>query len=174
MSTQTEPLLLSMTDAGNYLKDKDRYVFIHQTGSKDAPETRAAYRRCGISCNVRAFFIDMAAVYLEADLVVCRAGATTVAEITALGKGAVFIPYPYAADDHQAKNARMLAEAGAAEMILQKDLDGKTLARRIEFYAGNRQALKAMASRAKAFGMPDAAARIVDDCYRTFTGLAGR
>ena len=104
--------------------------------------------------------------YQAADLVVCRAGATTVAEVSAIGKGVVFIPFPFAADDHQVFNARTLTETGAAEMILQKDLSGKLLAEKIEHYASNPRALDQMAARAKDLGKPEAAARIVENCYQ--------
>ena len=108
----------------------------------------------------------MARQYRKADLVICRAGATTVAEVTAIGKGVVFIPFPFAADNHQVLNARTLSDVGAAEMILQKNLTGKLLAAKIESFASNPQTLYQMASRAKDLGRPEAAARIVDHCYR--------
>jgi UDP-N-acetylglucosamine--N-acetylmuramyl-(pentapeptide) pyrophosphoryl-undecaprenol N-acetylglucosamine transferase len=89
-----------------------------------------------------------------------------VAEVTSLGKGVIFIPFPHAADNHQVLNARTLADTGAAEMILDKDLSGKSLFERIEHYASNPEALNRMASRAGNLGKPDAARVIVDDCYR--------
>lgn len=104
--------------------------------------------------------------YSNADLIICRAGATTVAELTAIGKGALLIPYPFAADDHQVLNAKTLSDAGAAEIILQKELSGKALARKIEHYASNYKAISNMALMAKKLGRPDAAEAIVDDCYR--------
>lgn len=149
-----------------HLKEKDKYFFVHQTGSADAQEVKTAYIKNGISCMVKSFFDDMARQYHNADLVICRAGATTVAEIAVIGKGVIFIPYPFAADDHQVFNAGSLENAGAAEMILQKDITGRRLAERIEHYASNSGALKAMASRAKSIGRPDAVEVIVDDCYR--------
>jgi len=150
-----------------YLKEKDKYFFVHQTGSTDEQDVKRAYVKSGISCMVKSFFDDMASQYHNADLVVCRAGATTVAEVAAIGKGVIFIPYPFAADNHQVLNAGSLENAGAAEMILQKDLSGKKLAERIEYYASSPGALKGMASRAKSIGRSDAAEAIVDDCYRT-------
>jgi UDP-N-acetylglucosamine--N-acetylmuramyl-(pentapeptide) pyrophosphoryl-undecaprenol N-acetylglucosamine transferase len=89
-----------------------------------------------------------------------------VAEITALGKASIFIPFPFAADDHQALNAGLLSKAGAAEMILEKDLNAKVLVEKIEHYAAHPEALADMAQKAGAFGNPDAAADIVDGCYR--------
>lgn len=148
------------------IKDKDKFFFIHQTGLNDETRVKNAYELYGMSCRVQAFFNDMDRQYQKADLVICRAGATTVSEIKAIGKGAIFIPFPFAADNHQVLNARSLEKAGAAEMILEKDLNGKALAERINFYASNPDTLRQMASRAKDLCRTDAAAVIVDDCYK--------
>lgn len=156
---------LAVMEAVEHIREKDAFFFIHQTGVDDESMVKAAYQRCGIAGKVQAFFVDMARQYQQADLVICRAGATTVAEITAVGKGVVFIPFPFAADNHQVLNARTLANAAAAEMILEKDLSGRVLADKIEYFASNPEALSQMASRAKDFGRPDAAAMIVDNCY---------
>ncbi|MBN1930067.1 MAG: undecaprenyldiphospho-muramoylpentapeptide beta-N-acetylglucosaminyltransferase [Desulfobacterales bacterium] len=153
------------------LKHKNCFYFIHQTGALDESRVQDAYQRHGIACRVQAFFNDMEKQYANADLIICRAGATTVAEVTAIGKAVIFIPYPFAADNHQALNARVLARAGAAEMILQKDLNAKDLARKIEHYAENPEQLKTMASKIKNFGRPDAAAAIVDDCYKRILSI---
>lgn len=147
-----------------YLKKK--YFFIHQTGQQDEVKVKSIYQSRKIPCDVRAFFDDMICQYQRADLVICRAGATTVAEITALGKSAIFIPYPFAADNHQAANAKALANAGAAEMILQRDMDVRLLARRIDYYASHPSALSIMAAKAEQLGRPKAAGTIVDDCFR--------
>ncbi|MDO9566489.1 MAG: undecaprenyldiphospho-muramoylpentapeptide beta-N-acetylglucosaminyltransferase [Candidatus Desulfaltia sp.] len=156
----------AVLEAFEYLREKDKYFFVHQTGSTDEQDVKRAYVKSGISCMVKSFFDDMASQYHNADLVVCRAGATTVAEVAAIGKGVIFIPYPFAADNHQVLNAGSLENAGAAEMILQKDLSGKKLAERIEHYASSPGVLKGMASRAKSIGRSDAAEAIVNDCYR--------
>jgi len=108
----------------------------------------------------------MAEQYRRADLIICRAGATTVAEITALGKAAIFIPYPYAADNHQVLNAAGLSNEGAAEMLIEKDLNAKILIKKIKYYAAHREALNDMAAKAMRFGKLEAAKEIVDDCYR--------
>jgi UDP-N-acetylglucosamine--N-acetylmuramyl-(pentapeptide) pyrophosphoryl-undecaprenol N-acetylglucosamine transferase len=108
----------------------------------------------------------MVQVYQKADLVICRAGATTVAEISALGKPAVFIPFPYAADDHQVLNARVLCDAGVSEMIFEKELTGEILTEKIFGLAQNSLKLEKMAQKAASMGRPDAAVNIVDDCYR--------
>ncbi|MDI6686646.1 MAG: undecaprenyldiphospho-muramoylpentapeptide beta-N-acetylglucosaminyltransferase [Desulfobacterales bacterium] len=161
----------AVLEAFEYLEEKDRYFFVHQTGSADEQDVKRAYMKSGVSCMVKSFFDDMARQYNNADLVVCRAGATTVAEVAVIGKGVIFIPYPFAADDHQVLNAGSLENAGAAEIILQKDLTGKKIAERIEYYASNPEALKAMALRAKSIGRSDAAEAIVDDCYKLIEGL---
>ena len=148
------------------IKHKEALHFIHQTGSADEKEVKQTYDRVGIAATVRSFFDDMAPNYQAADLIVCRAGATTVAEITSVGKAALFIPYPFAANDHQALNATALVNHGAAEMIIEKDLNGKSLAGKIETFLMNPQSLNEMAAKARIFGRPDAAQNIVDDCYR--------
>ena len=156
---------MALLDAIDKIKDKDKFFFIHQTGLNDETRVKNAYELYSVSCRVQAFFNDMARQYQKADLVICRAGATTVAEIKAVGKGAIFIPFPFAADNHQVLNARSLEKAGASEIILEKDLNGKALAERINFYASNPDTLRQMASRAKDLCRTDAAAVIVDDCY---------
>jgi UDP-N-acetylglucosamine--N-acetylmuramyl-(pentapeptide) pyrophosphoryl-undecaprenol N-acetylglucosamine transferase len=143
----------------------ERMAFIHQTGEDELARVRSAYETRGAAATVEAFFVDMAKQYRAADLVICRAGATTVSEVTAMGKPAIFVPYPFAADDHQQMNARSLADQGAGEMILEKELTGEALAGRISYYEAHPEALDVMAERAKAFGKPDAARRIVEECY---------
>jgi len=147
-----------------------RMAFIHQTGAGEVSSVGSAYEERGAAATVKAFFVDMATQYLAADLVVCRAGALTVAEVTAMGKPAIFVPYPFAADDHQRLNAQSLVDQGAAEMILEKDLTGEALAERILFYESHPEALAAMAQKARAWGKPDAARRIVEDCYALLGG----
>ncbi len=156
---------LAMADAVDRLQGKSDYFFIHQTGTRDAAFVTEAYQKAGCGALVKPFFENMADQYQKADLVICRAGATTVAEVTALGKGAVLIPYPYAADNHQTLNARSLSEAGAAQMILEQDLSGRGLSRVIENYTLHPGVLAQMGNRAKDFGNPDAAVNIVKDCY---------
>ena len=140
--------------------------FIHQTGAADYEDTRRAYENQGVSNRVQAFFDDMGALYRQADLVICRAGATTVAELAVMGKPAIFVPFPHAADDHQTLNARSLVRAGAAEMIPERDLTGNMLAERMRYYYENPEILAEMAAKAGQFGKPDAAAVIVADCLR--------
>jgi len=110
---------------------KQRLRITHQTGEKDVARVREGYQAQGVQAKVVSFIDDMSAAYGAADLVICRAGATTIAEVTACGKGCIFIPYPYAADDHQRKNAESLVKRGAGRMILEEDLTGAHLAAEI-------------------------------------------
>jgi len=137
---------------------------VHQTGEADFAWVRDRYRERRIEADVRPFIDDMAAAYAGADLVVCRAGATTLAELTALGKPAVLVPYPYAADDHQRKNAESLVGRGAAIMILDRELSAENLSRAIGELRSEPQRLAGMATAARALGRPDAAERVVDVC----------
>jgi len=153
------------------LKNPAALFFIHQTGPADAQAVEEAYAQQGIQCEVRPFFFDMAARYHTADLVICRAGATTVAEITAMGKAVIFIPFPFAADNHQVLNARTLVEADAALMVEERDLDAALLARWIDHFCDHPQERARMAARAAAKGKPNAAGAIVDDIYTLLTPL---
>ena len=161
---------MAVVEALSHLAQKEKLYFIHQTGAADEQTVTAAYERLGIAARVQSFFRHMAPLYKQADLIICRAGATTVAEVTALGKAVVFIPFPFAADNHQALNADTLARDGAAEMILEKDLNARDLAQKIEYYASHPQALEAMAAKAGQLGHPAAAKAIVDDCYKIILG----
>jgi len=156
----------AMQSALAHLSDTGRYHFIHQTGADDEAMMNETYANSRAKGTVKAFFSDMARQYQAANLIVCRAGATTVAEVTALGKPVIFIPFPYAADDHQRLNAESLVREGASEMILEKDLAGQMLAQRIEHYAGAPEELARMGARASLLGRPDAAKAIVDDMYQ--------
>jgi UDP-N-acetylglucosamine--N-acetylmuramyl-(pentapeptide) pyrophosphoryl-undecaprenol N-acetylglucosamine transferase len=138
---------------------------IHQTGQADFAAIKAAYATLPFEAEVTPFIDKMDEAYGRADLIVCRAGATTVAELTAFGKAAVLVPFPYAIYDHQRGNAEALAERGAAEMILDQELRGEKLAARLRAYFSARDRLEAMASAARALGRPLAAAHIVDECY---------
>jgi UDP-N-acetylglucosamine--N-acetylmuramyl-(pentapeptide) pyrophosphoryl-undecaprenol N-acetylglucosamine transferase len=161
---------MTVVEALGHFTHKERLYFIHQTGAADEQTVTEAYRRQGIAARVQAFFRHMAPLYRRADLIICRAGATTVAEVTALGKAVVFIPFPFAADNHQALNADTLVREGAAEMILEKDLNARDLGQKIEYYASHPEALEAMAAKAGNLGHPAAAQAIVDDCYQLVAG----
>jgi UDP-N-acetylglucosamine--N-acetylmuramyl-(pentapeptide) pyrophosphoryl-undecaprenol N-acetylglucosamine transferase len=135
---------------------------VHQTGERDVEMVRAAYRQAGLQADVEPFLFDMGRQLGEADVVVCRAGATTLAEITAAGKASVLIPLPTATDDHQRKNAEALVVAGAAELLLQRELTGEVLAARVLALAGDRIRRERMSAAARTLARPDAARVIVD------------
>ncbi len=144
---------------------KDRLRVIHQTGQKDFNEVQQAYQREGVKAEVWPFIYDMDRAYAAADLILCRAGATTLSEVMAMGKPAILVPYPYAANDHQTLNARTLADAGAAWMVSNGDLTGAYLGGILQELSGDPGRLKAMGDRAAALARPDAARTIVNSCY---------
>ena len=134
----------------------------HQTGERDVEMVRAAYRQAGLEADVEPFLYDMGRQLGQADVIVCRAGATTLAEITAAGKAAILIPLPTATDDHQRRNAEALASAGAADLLLQTELTGHALAQRILALVGDVDRRARIAAAARALARPDAAKVIVD------------
>lgn len=151
------------------LKELAGLRWVHQTGPEDEAPVQEAYSRLGIDATVQSFFNNMAEIYRQADLIICRAGATTVAEITIIGKAAVFVPFPFATDDHQTRNAQALVDAGASEMIRQEKLSGGKLARLIKGYKENPVLLTEMAAKARALGRPEAARDVVEDIYKHLT-----
>ena len=150
-------------DAASLLRDSDIDLkIVHQTGERDLEACRARYQEAGIKADCHAFIRDMASEYRAADIVVARAGATTIAELGVVGRPAILIPYPHAADNHQELNAKEMAEAGAAIMHKQADLTGKKLADSIAELAQNEERRQAMGSAMNALGRPLAASTIVD------------
>ncbi len=142
-------------------------LVLHQAGrgADRAAALREAYARAGVEADVREFIDDMAAAYAEADLVVCRAGALTVAELAAAGVGAVLLPLPTAVDDHQTANAAWLVTAGAAQRVDERGLSSAALAQRLrELLAAGRPAWLAMAEAARAVAVTDAAERVAEIC----------
>jgi UDP-N-acetylglucosamine--N-acetylmuramyl-(pentapeptide) pyrophosphoryl-undecaprenol N-acetylglucosamine transferase len=129
---------------------------VHQTGDRDYNEVQAAYTRAGTSVEVSAFIDNMPQAFAQADLLVCRAGASTVAEIAAAGTPAIFIPFPRAADDHQRRNAEAVAASGAAIVIPETELSPQSLARAITELLTDREKLKQMSQKARALSHPDA------------------
>lgn len=136
----------------------------HQTGSQTIGTAREAYEKHGIDVDLQPFIDDMAAAYAWADLVVCRAGALTVAELSAAGLPAIFVPYPAAVDDHQTANARPLADAGAAAIVQEKDLNDESLAGLLRNWLASREKLCARAIKARALAKPDALRNIANLC----------
>lgn len=133
----------------------------HQTGERDLEMVREGYQRAGLVARVEPFLFEMDREMNRADLVICRAGATTLAEITASGKPSILIPLPTATDDHQRKNAEVLARAGAAEVIDQQELSGNRLAVRVMALAADPGGRAAMGAAARRLARPDAAQTIV-------------
>jgi len=140
----------------------ERPLVVHQSGEKHIEALKAHYRDAGVEGELVAFIDDMARRYAEADLVICRAGAVTIAELSAGGLASVLVPFPYAVDDHQTANARFLADRGAALLLPQKELHPERLARLIESL--DRPKLLDMARKARALGKPDAARIVARRC----------
>ena len=129
-------------------------------------DMKRAYEQFGIQAKVTPFIVDMAGAYADANLIICRAGATSLAEITAAGKAAILIPYPWAANDHQSKNAQALASEGAAVMISERELSGGKLFSAIENLLQDEQKLHQMEENSLRLSKIDAAATIVDNCIK--------
>ncbi len=139
-----------------------RPTVMHQAGAKNIAALQESYRQAGVAGELVPFIDDMASAYADADLVICRAGAMTVAELAAAGVAALFVPFPHAVDDHQTANARYLVDSGAALLIRQIDLSPERLAG--EIASLTRERLAAMAVRARALAKPEATARVADLC----------
>jgi UDP-N-acetylglucosamine--N-acetylmuramyl-(pentapeptide) pyrophosphoryl-undecaprenol N-acetylglucosamine transferase len=162
---------LAVADAMKKLSDlAGRLQVIHQTGHADFVAIKEIYDSLPFDAEVLPFIEKMDEAYARADLVLCRAGATTLAELTAFGKAAILVPFPYAIYDHQRSNAQALQDRGAAEMILDQELGGELLAGRIRSYILDPARIERMAAAARAMGRPEAAARIVDECYVLIRG----
>lgn len=137
---------------------------IHQTGRDDEQMVKQAYKDLGIDHQVSAFFTDMADLYRQAHILVTRAGATTLAEIGVVGKPAILIPYPYAADNHQAKNGTWYTDSGAAVMFDEADIDPERLGEEIFAIVRDEKRYQQMARSMKKLGITNAAERIVEIC----------
>jgi UDP-N-acetylglucosamine--N-acetylmuramyl-(pentapeptide) pyrophosphoryl-undecaprenol N-acetylglucosamine transferase len=146
----------------------------HQTGAADLEAVRAGYARLGVTARVEPFVTDMGAAYAAADVAVARAGAMTCSELAAVGLPAILVPYPFAADDHQRRNAEVLVAAGAAVMLLDRELDGARLAATLQALQDDPARRASMAARARALGRPDAAERVAEECERLLAGREPR
>jgi UDP-N-acetylglucosamine--N-acetylmuramyl-(pentapeptide) pyrophosphoryl-undecaprenol N-acetylglucosamine transferase len=135
---------------------------IHQTGEREYNETQAAYARVAIDCEVHKFIDDMPSFFARADLVLCRSGASTVAEIAAAGKPAIFVPFPRAADDHQRRNAEAMEQASAAVVLEETRLDEVWLVDTIEALIQDPARLGKMSDAARAMSHPNAAKEIAE------------
>jgi UDP-N-acetylglucosamine--N-acetylmuramyl-(pentapeptide) pyrophosphoryl-undecaprenol N-acetylglucosamine transferase len=139
---------------------------IHQTGTADEDMVRQGYVRIGAHAEVSAFIRDMARAYSRADLVVSRAGATTLAELTVMGLPALLIPYPYAADDHQTTNGLYYEKGHGCKVLQESSLSGEILAQTISECLHNPEELHKMSANMKTMAMPEATNQIVDECLR--------
>ncbi|WP_342375586.1 undecaprenyldiphospho-muramoylpentapeptide beta-N-acetylglucosaminyltransferase [Myxococcus stipitatus] len=138
--------------------------FVHQTGKNDLEMVRKGYADKGFQAEVVEFIDDMSSAYAKADLVVCRAGATTLAELTVCKKASILIPFPHATDDHQTVNARALVDAGAALMFQESELTGQKLAETLRMLKSQPERLKGMEKKAALLGRPEAAKELADVC----------
>jgi len=155
---------MAMIAALPHLADlSDRLEICHQTGENDCADVRAAYQTSGITAAVHPFISDMAVEYRKADLIICRAGATTIAEVTACGKACLFIPFPHAVDDHQRRNAEALLKKKAAIMLLERELSGERLAGTIRELLNDPATLQQTGEAAFSLARLDAARIIVDE-----------
>jgi UDP-N-acetylglucosamine--N-acetylmuramyl-(pentapeptide) pyrophosphoryl-undecaprenol N-acetylglucosamine transferase len=141
---------------------KNRLKFVHQTGERQLDEVKRAYSAKGFDADVRTFFNNFHEQYAAADLIVSRSGATTVAEIKAAGRAAILIPFPFAADDHQTKNAQAMSDENAAILIRNSDLNGKRLADAIRELMDDPKRLAEIETNARRVAILDAETRIVD------------
>jgi UDP-N-acetylglucosamine--N-acetylmuramyl-(pentapeptide) pyrophosphoryl-undecaprenol N-acetylglucosamine transferase len=147
---------------------------VHQTGTADYPTVAQAYQRTPLQAEVYPFLHDMAERYHWAHLVVCRAGASTLAELTACGKPSILIPYPYAADDHQRHNAIALQQLGAAQVILDAELTGERLYEAVRELMVHPETLRQQAEHSRRLGRPQAADAIVTACLHLLGRTAQR
>jgi UDP-N-acetylglucosamine--N-acetylmuramyl-(pentapeptide) pyrophosphoryl-undecaprenol N-acetylglucosamine transferase len=144
------------------MPEAQRPQVVHQAGAQHLDAVRAGYAALGVAAEVMDFIDDMAARYAQADVVVCRAGAMTIAELAAAGVPGILVPFPHAVDDHQTANARFLVEQGAALLLPQRDLTPQRLA---ELLGGlDRARLLDMALKARALGKPGAARLVAERC----------
>lgn len=156
-------LNMRVIEALPHLADlRDRIRVVHQTGARDREAVERGYAAVGFRPEVRDFITDMSAAYAATDLVVCRAGATTLAELTVCKKPSILVPFPAAADNHQVVNARSLVSAGAAVMIEERDLTGELLAREIRRILGDEGVRARMSRAAGLLGRPQAASEIAE------------
>ena len=145
---------------------KDQLHFIHQPGKTELEYVRQQYAQKGFSAEVVEFIEDMSSAYAKVELVICRAGATTLAELTVCRKAAILIPFPQATDNHQEVNARAMVESGAALMFREAELTGRKLAEQIRMLKDDPKRLQEMERRAGMLGRPEAAKEMADFCVQ--------
>lgn len=163
-----------MLEALDHLGDlKGQLHFIHQTGKADLELVRTGYTRRGFSAQVLEFIDDMSAAYSTAELVICRAGAATLAELTVCKKASILIPFPAATDNHQEMNAQAMVANGAALMFREAELTGERLAVQIRSLKTNPEQLKKMERQAAMLGRPEAAKELADICVQMMVDAWG-
>ena len=144
---------------------RDKLEIVHQSGQLDYEETVRGYKENGWpNADVKPFINDMAKAYANSTLIVCRAGATTLAELTACGRPAILVPYPHAAAGHQSGNAQALGAKGAAMVLEERDLTAERLGQLVSGLLHDRTSLKSMSAAAKGLARPGAAARLLKEC----------
>lgn len=151
-------------EALKLLTPEQRPVVRHQVGLRHLEDAKSYYQGIGVDVELVSFIEDMADAYAWADIVICRAGALTVAELTASGVASVLVPYPYAIDDHQTLNARYLVDAGAGLMLTQKEMTAERLSVLLKEFSGQRNRLLELANAARSLARPDAACRVAEIC----------
>ncbi len=144
------------------MSEAERPNVLHQTGKKHFEAVQKLYAQAGVNADIRAFLDDMSTQYTNADVVICRAGALTIAELAAAGVASVLVPFPFAVDDHQTHNARFLSEHGAALLLPQKELNAEKLAQLLRELT--REKLLAMAQAARSLAKPDATTQVANVC----------
>jgi UDP-N-acetylglucosamine--N-acetylmuramyl-(pentapeptide) pyrophosphoryl-undecaprenol N-acetylglucosamine transferase len=158
---------MAMVEALPFLKKNPLTLqIVHQTGENDCEAVTAGYRTAGVEACVTPFISDMASAYERADLIICRAGATTIAEVTACGKTCLFIPFPHAVDDHQRKNAEALLKKDACFMMLEQELSGESLADTILRLSADIETVQHTGKLAFSLARLDAAGIIVDEMIK--------
>ncbi|MCI5225202.1 MAG: undecaprenyldiphospho-muramoylpentapeptide beta-N-acetylglucosaminyltransferase [Candidatus Electrothrix sp. AX2] len=157
--------MLMLDVAAQFDEQQKKLVkLIHQTGSADKDKVRDGYAVAGVQAEVRDFFTDMASLYSQADLVLARAGATSLAELAVMGLPAVLIPYPYAANDHQAKNAAYYVAGGGSVMYRESDLDAQQLYKILSQLLDDVDKLQQMGYSMNRMGQPEATQHILENC----------
>jgi UDP-N-acetylglucosamine--N-acetylmuramyl-(pentapeptide) pyrophosphoryl-undecaprenol N-acetylglucosamine transferase len=164
-----------MIEALDSLGDlKDQLRFVHQTGKADVEAVREGYRSRGFQAQVSDFIEDMSAAYAGAELVVCRAGATTLAELTVCKKASILVPFPHATDNHQEVNAMSLVNVGAAIMLRERELTGPGLAEQIRHLKAHPEQRRQMEKRAGLMGRPEASKELADVCVELMVQTWGQ
>ncbi|MDH0287899.1 undecaprenyldiphospho-muramoylpentapeptide beta-N-acetylglucosaminyltransferase [Pseudomonas sp. GD04087] len=169
-SLGAEPLNKLLPEALAQVSAEIRPAIRHQAGRQHDEITAERYRAAGVEADVAPFIADMAAAYVWADLVICRAGALTVSELTAAGLPSFLVPLPHAIDDHQTKNAEFLVREGAAHLLPQKSTSAADLAAQLSEVLMHPDSLTRMAARARSLAKPEATRTVVDACLEVARG----